>query len=135
VNLIQRQLKGVIRWHQELLKQVQNPPHEIREPILGRRLVFPLGYGSPSDIFNFPIQAGGASYMAVGLRKMDPLNLPRGAEMILQVHDACYFECDVGQADEIEKRIVDSFDMILEHNGIKVPFPVEVHRGQSWGDL
>lgn len=133
VNLIQVQLKGVIRWHQDLLRQVSTPPHEIRECVLGRRLVFPLGYGSPSDIFNFPIQAAGASYMALGLRAL-MTKLPKGAEMILQVHDACYFECDEAQAEELGKLIEESFTRTLENRGVRVNFPVEVKIGQSLAD-
>lgn len=134
VYLLQSQLTGVIAWHNELLVAVQRPPHEIRSAISGRRRVFPLGNASPTDTRNFPVQSTAADIMALGLRACMP-RLPRGALPILQIHDACVFECAEADAERVKAIVLESFTQEHTYRGTTVAFPAEAKVGRSWADL
>jgi DNA polymerase len=141
VTLIQKRLVGVARWHQELLRQVMLPPHEIRS-MFGRRFVFPLGTCSPTDAYNVTIQAAGAGIMARGLFSLrnklaDKLGDPiwSRVEYNVQVHDAVVFMCPESIADEFGAMIKAAFEQEHTVNGNTVRFPADAKSGPSWGEL
>jgi DNA polymerase len=58
VMLMSSRMPGVTAWHQQLLRDVAQPPHEVRSAIYGRRRCFPLGNAEINDVYNFPVQCG-----------------------------------------------------------------------------
>lgn len=130
VNVIQRQLRGVASWHQELLRQVIMPPHELRS-LFGRRRVFPLGNCSPTDAYNFTVQATGAGIMGRGLKAYMPRR-PDGVELNLQIHDACVFHTPEALVEENKVLVKDSFEQTITHKGNRMHFPIDLKVGNDW---
>jgi DNA polymerase I-like protein with 3'-5' exonuclease and polymerase domains len=139
VNVIRQVLKGVMAWHQALLRQVMLPPHEIRS-LFGRRFVFPLGTCSPNDVFNATIQAFGAGVIALGLKKLsaamaaDPTKWDR-VEMNVQIHDACIFLVPTEQAEEFCALVKESFTQSHTYNGHTVDFPADTKVASDWAGV
>lgn len=81
---------------------------------------------------NMPIQGTEADLMKRAMVRVDAA-LPKGAELIMQVHDSLIVECDAALADsvgEILKR-----EMMGVAPELPVELAVEVTTGSNWGEL
>ena len=81
---------------------------------------------------NMPIQGTEADLMKRAMIKLDQA-LPKGAEMVLQVHDSLIVECDEKLADETAKVLKREMEAVAPELGIKLA--VEVTKGKNWGEL
>ncbi len=137
VTLMTARMPGVTVWHQQLLRNVARPPHELRSAIYGRRRCFPLGNADMNDVFNFPVQATGSDIMATGLIRLMPRlrNNYVNANPIIQIHDAIVFECDEEDGDRLMADVKECFEQTHTHNGVTVDFPVDPAKGRSWADV
>jgi DNA polymerase-1 len=137
VSLMTARMPGVTMWHQQLLRDVAQPPHEIRSAIYGRRRCFPLGNADINDVYNFPVQSTGADIMAAGLLALMPKlrRNYRRAEPIIQIHDAIVFECDEDESDRLQADVKECFEQTHTHNGVTIHFPVDPAAGKSWADV
>ena len=81
---------------------------------------------------NMPIQGTEADLMKQAMIKVDEL-LPKGAEMILQIHDSIIVECDDAQVEEISKMLQETMENVAPK--IPVKLAVEVTSGKNWGEL
>ena len=59
--------------------------------------------------------------------------LPKGAELIMQVHDSLIVECDDGVANEVAEILKDKMESVAPELDIKLA--VEVSVGKNWGEL
>ncbi len=59
--------------------------------------------------------------------------LPKGAEMIMQVHDSLIIECDENLAEEVSKILVEKMENVAPELAVKLK--AEVTIGQNWGEL
>jgi DNA polymerase I-like protein with 3'-5' exonuclease and polymerase domains len=75
IAAINRKMAGVVAWRnrQEELARVNR---EIREQLLGRVRLFPLGNFNPNIVYNFPIQAFAASLLALAIFRFTALTQP-----------------------------------------------------------
>lgn len=133
VTLMQTKMRGVVNWHQNMLR-VADRDGEIRSMFLGRRRAFPIKQFDLSEVVNFPIQSSSADLINMGLRDIMPL-LPATAFPILQIHDAVVFECDEDDQDLVKKLVVESFTREESYNGNTMLFPVDARAGKSWADV
>lgn len=110
---------------------------EVRDPILGRRRVFPFGEVEYTVAVNFPIQAADASIMTLGLIDLLP-RLPEvdpTAEIVAIVHDAVYVECLTDKAEKVGKLIEECLtcEMQLHLDAPHMLFSASAHAGEDWG--
>lgn len=81
---------------------------------------------------NMPIQGTEADLMKRAMIQVDS-KLPKGADLILQVHDSMIIECDEGQVEEVAKILQETMEGIAPELPIKLA--VEVTSGDNWGEL
>lgn len=136
VMLMSSRMPGVTAWHQQLLRDVAQPPHEVRSAIYGRRRCFPLGNAEINDVYNYPVQATASDIMATGLKRIVPVlrQQYRNAFPIVQVHDSITFECDEADVPRLKDDVREAFQQTHTHNGVTVFFPVDVKDGRSWAN-
>ena len=81
---------------------------------------------------NMPIQGTEADLMKRAMIKVDKL-LPKGADLILQVHDSMIVECSSELTDEVSEILVKTMESIAPE--LKIKLAVEVTSGNNWGEL
>lgn len=81
---------------------------------------------------NMPIQGTEADLMKRAMLRVKAA-LPKGAEMIMQVHDSLIIECDKELAEEVARILVEKMENVAPE--LKVKLKVEVTVGQNWGEL
>ena len=81
---------------------------------------------------NMPIQGTEADLMKRAMIAVDA-KLPKGADLILQVHDSMIVECDETQVTEVSKILQETMENIAPELPIKLA--VEVTSGDNWGEL
>lgn len=81
---------------------------------------------------NMPIQGTEADLMKRAMLKVNAV-LPKGAEMIMQVHDSLIIECDEGLAEEVSRILVERMENIAPELAVKLK--VDVTTGCNWGEL
>ncbi len=81
---------------------------------------------------NMPIQGTEADLMKRAMIRVDAA-LPKGAELVMQVHDSLIVECDAGLADEVSEVL--KHEMMGVAPELSVQLAVEVTVGENWGDL
>ncbi len=81
---------------------------------------------------NMPIQGTEADLMKRAMIKVDA-KLPKGAELIMQVHDSLIVECDMGLVEEVKEVLQETMEGIAPELAIKLAVDVTV--GQNWGEL
>lgn len=133
LNLINRQLTHVQAWHAQLIRDAMQKG-EIRSAILGRRFVFPLGNADPTVLFNAPVQSAAADLIDLGLATFVQKK-PKGAEPILQVHDSLVVECVENDLDKTRQAMLESFEQEHTIGETTVEFPIDLHTGDSWGEI
>ena len=59
--------------------------------------------------------------------------LPKGAEIIMQVHDSIMVECEPGQAEEVGQIMREVMEGVAPELGVKLA--VDVKTGKNWGEV
>ena len=135
LNVLRKKMSGIVRWQRETIHRASQPPYELRDFVLGRRRVWPMGQVEASEALNIVPQSTGAAIMNRGMDVMDArLAQYKEAFCVAQIHDAAVFECWEDDAEAIAKDIDECFayEHTNEANGRTVKFPVEVDIAQSW---
>jgi DNA polymerase-1 len=138
VATLMAKMTGVVRWQRECVATALQPPHEIKDFLLGRRRTFPLGQVEATEAMNFGVQAAGAAIMNTGMAIMaDKIEHARYKEVdtIGQFHDAAIFECWEDEADLVAADVETSFHQVYERDGRSIPFPIEKKIAKTWAEL
>ena len=81
---------------------------------------------------NMPIQGTEADLMKRAMIEVSE-KLPRGAELIMQVHDSLIVECNREQEGEVRKVLKETMEGVAPELGIKLA--VDVTSGGNWGEV
>lgn len=81
---------------------------------------------------NMPIQGTEADLMKRAMINVDK-TLPRGAELVMQVHDSLIVECDESAAEEVSEVLRKEMESVAPELDVKLA--VEVSVGKNWGEL
>ena len=81
---------------------------------------------------NMPIQGTEADLMKRAMIKVDQA-LPKGAKLIMQVHDSLIVECDERQAEAVSVILKSQMESVAPE--LKIKLAVEVSIGKNWGEL
>ena len=81
---------------------------------------------------NMPIQGTEADLMKRAMLKVDA-KLPKGADLIMQVHDSLIVECDESLKDKVSKILKEEMESVAPE--LKIKLAVEVTTGKNWGEL
>lgn len=81
---------------------------------------------------NMPIQGTEADLMKRAMIQVDE-KLPKGADLVMQVHDSLIVECDEALVDEVAEILQETMEGVAPELDIKLA--VEVTRGKNWGEL
>ena len=81
---------------------------------------------------NMPIQGTEADLMKRAMIEVDK-RLPKGAELIMQVHDSLIVECDEALQDEVKKILKETMEGVAPE--LKIKLAVDVTVGHNWGEL
>jgi uracil-DNA glycosylase family 4 len=138
VGALMRKMTGIVRWQRETVAKASLPPFTIRDFILGRRRVFPMGQVDPNEALNFESQSTAAAIMDTGMYRMEQRIIDRGYKecfAIVQVHDAAAYECWAEDAADVAADITDCYTQEYSRDGRTIPYPVDVRIGDSWDAL
>ena len=130
-------MAGVVRWQQTTVARANTPPHEIRDFILGRRRVWPMGRVEGPESVNFGVQTTAAAIMNQGMARFFPRIMSEYKEAfpIAQIHDAAVIECWEDDAEAIKQLVVECFATEIERDGRLIQFPVEAKIGDDWSQV
>ena len=81
---------------------------------------------------NMPIQGTEADLMKRAMLTVDN-KLPKGADLIMQVHDSLIVECDASQADSVGQILKSTMESVAPELPIKLS--VEITKGHNWGEI
>ncbi|MBR0465637.1 DNA polymerase I [Candidatus Saccharibacteria bacterium] len=81
---------------------------------------------------NMPIQGTEADLMKRAMIRVDK-KLPKGADLIMQVHDSLIVECDKGKVEEVKKILKQEMEAVAPE--LKIKLAVDVTTGRNWGEL
>lgn len=81
---------------------------------------------------NMPIQGTEADLMKRAMVEVDK-KLPKGAELIMQVHDSLIVECDETLQDEVKGILKETMEGVAPE--LKIKLAVDVTVGHNWGEL
>ena len=81
---------------------------------------------------NMPIQGTEADLMKRAMIEVDK-KLPKGAELIMQVHDSLIVECDEALQDEVKGILKETMEGVAPE--LKIKLAVDVTVGHNWGEL
>lgn len=81
---------------------------------------------------NMPIQGTEADLMKRAMIAVDKA-LPKGAELIMQVHDSLIVECDENIADDVAKILKENMESVAPE--LKIKLAVDISKGKNWGEL
>ena len=79
-----------------------------------------------------PIQGTEADLMKLAMIRLDT-KLPKGAEMIMQVHDSIMVECTPELVPEVKKVMKDVMENVCPD--LTVRLAVDVKEGKNWGEV
>lgn len=130
-------MAGVRRWQQQSVATASQPPHEIRDCVLGRFRTWPLGQVEATEACNAGVQPTAAAIMNSGMARFMENSLGKYRELLplAQVHDAAYFECWEDDVERLKADIKADFSYETTRDGRTVAFPVKVKSGDSWDQL
>jgi uracil-DNA glycosylase family 4 len=129
-------MAGVVQWQRDSVRRASEPPYEVRDMLIGRRRVWPLGQVEATEAVNFPVQCTGASIMDRGLVRMQASLLKyRSAFMWGQFHDAVGVECAEDDAEKIADDMRRDFSQEYERDGRMIKFPFKVAIGDDWSQI
>lgn len=81
---------------------------------------------------NMPIQGTEADLMKRAMIEVDK-KLPKGADLIMQVHDSLIVECDEALQDEVKGILKETMEGVAPE--LKIKLAVDVTVGHNWGEL
>ena len=81
---------------------------------------------------NMPIQGTEADLMKLAMIRLDR-KLPKGAEMIMQVHDSIMVECEPSLAPEVKKVMKEVMEGVCPELGVRLA--VDTKEGKNWGEV
>lgn len=135
VGALMRKMSGIVRWQRNTVAKAALPPHTIKDFVLGRRRVFPMGQVDPNEALNFESQATAAAIMDTGMARMEERIADRGYKecfAIVQVHDAAAYECWEDDAEDVKADIIDCYTQEYTRDGRTIPYPVDAKIADSW---
>lgn len=136
LNRLLNAMSGLVRWQQEAIANASRPPYEVRDFVLGRRRVWPLGQVEGSEAVNSNVQPAAAAIMNTGMARMAPrLATYQEAYAIGQFHDACMFECWEDDAARLAADIDAAYTQSYDRDGRTIPFPVDIKIGPTWAHV
>lgn len=142
IERLAKLMPGIKAWQQQAIQRAMMPPHEIRDFVLGRSRVWPMGNAEPPEAVNIGVQTAGASIVNTGLARMWPHIYSRnGAHRYRQVdpighfHDALIFECWEDDAERLAIRTQLEFETSFERAGVRIPFTIDVKIGDTWAEV
>lgn len=107
--------------------------------LFGRRRYLPeiqspnmmMRAGAERMAVNLPPQGTVADLMKLSMIRALP-ELPKGAAMLLQIHDELLFEVDKGSEKKVAAIVKEAMGSVAE---LKVPMIVDVKTGPNWADI
>jgi uracil-DNA glycosylase family 4 len=108
----------------------------VASPLLDRRRYFPLNEIPVTEIYNYPIQAGGADI--VNLRGTEVFNnigkIDRTSEYFAQVHDAIYYDVDEMMADVVCQFVTKTLTWTtpMFKGGPEMRFSAKAEKHDNW---
>jgi DNA polymerase-1 len=131
---IRKTLKEYIEATKEFARK-----HEYTETLLGRRRPcseintnnFQIRNAAERIAVNVPLQGTAADIMKLAMIALVP-KLPKGVQLLLQIHDELICEADATQADEVAKIMKDTMENVYD---LGVPIVADTSIGKSWGEL
>ena len=81
---------------------------------------------------NMPIQGTEADLMKRAMIKVDAA-LPKGAELVMQVHDSLMVECDTELAKKVAEILQKEMETVAPE--LKIKLALEITIGKNWGEL
>jgi DNA polymerase-1 len=129
--------KGVSEYIAKIKKMAHDDGYT--ETIFGRRRPCPdvrssnfaIRAAAERAAVNMPLQGTAADMMKLAMISIHK-KLPKGANLLLQIHDELIVECDKTSASAVEKIMKHEMENVHK---FKVPIEVEVRQGASWGEL
>jgi DNA polymerase I len=109
------------------------------ETILGRRRPTPdvhspnfaVREGAYRAAINMPLQGSAADLMKLAMVQASP-KLPKGAKMLLQIHDSILAEAPEKEAEAVGKILKDTMENVYE---LPVKLKADISIGKNWGEL
>ena len=110
------------------------------ETLFGRRRPTPdvraanflVRAGAERAAQNMPIQGTEADLMKLAMIRLDR-KLPKGAEMIMQVHDSIMVECEPSLVPEVKKVMKEVMEGVCPELGVRLA--VDAKEGKNWGEV
>ncbi len=81
---------------------------------------------------NMPIQGTEADLMKKAMLAVSKV-LPKGAQIILQIHDSLIIECFDQQVDEVKQLLIENMESVAPELPVKLA--VDATTGKDWGEL
>jgi DNA polymerase-1 len=81
---------------------------------------------------NMPIQGTEADLMKKAMLAVNKA-LPKGAEIILQIHDSLIIECFDQQVEEVKQLLIEKMENVAPELPVKLA--VDATTGKDWGEL
>jgi DNA polymerase I len=131
---VRKTLKTYIEGVKEFARR-----HEYTETLLGRRRPCPeinsgnfqIRNAAERVAVNVPLQGTAADIMKLAMIALAP-KLPKGAELLLQIHDELIAECNEAQAEDVTKLMRETMESAYD---LGVPIVADTAVGHSWGEL
>ena len=122
----------------EILKQAREEGYV--ETYYGRRRPTPdvkspnfvIRQAAERAAMNMPLQGTEADLMKRAMIQVDRA-LPKGADIVMQVHDSLIIECDQSLKDQVAEILKREMESVAPELDIKLA--VEVSFGNNWGEL
>jgi len=136
INKLAKAMAGIVGWQRSAIAQALTPPHEIRDFVLGRRRVWPMGQAEGPEAVNIGVQTRRRPSTNTGMAIMMPkLADYQEADPIGQFHDAAIFECWEDDAERLGRDVKASFEQSYERDGRSIPFGIDLKIGTSWDQV
>jgi DNA polymerase I-like protein with 3'-5' exonuclease and polymerase domains len=121
------------RWVDANLAKVRRDGY-MRTALLGR--IRWLGwYPKPTEVANFPIQSCGADIVNRRSLDMKPIADALDAPLVLQVHDALYYDCPNGNVQKLLTAIKAQWAEPIHLPSGDLVLTIDIHTGQRWSEL
>ncbi len=105
----------------------------MRTPILGR--IRWLGwFPKPTEVCNFPVQSCLADIMNDRMISTAPV-MPRGVELVAQIHDACVYDTPRDRVSEVKAIIRETWNRPVALAGGPLILPIDLKTGERLSDL
>ncbi|HUC87153.1 MAG TPA: DNA polymerase, partial [Candidatus Saccharimonadales bacterium] len=131
---VRKTLKTYIEGIKEFARK-----NEYTETLLGRRRPCPeinsgnfqIRNAAERMAVNVPLQGTAADIMKLAMIALAP-KLPKGAQLLLQIHDELIAECDEAQAKTVAAIMRETMENAYD---LGVPIVADTAIGKSWGEL